>query len=211
MNTFNRVVLVVLLLAVMGVCSLILILPLRTLWTVAQQANALARWLELVRPVVRLPAGILLALIVDLVGILFIVLEVRRPPAKSINVEQASGGEVTLSVASIADQLQVGLSQLPGIMQVKPKVSAKRKGVMVELDARISADAGVPDMAEKMVEKIQHVIEEKMGLNLARPAKVNIEAVRDKAGQRPPAEAPAPVAVASSEPQDKTEGESELP
>lgn len=211
MNTVNRVVLVVLLILAMAVCSLTLVLPIRTMETVARQAGALAGWLELVRPLVRLPVGVLLALIVDLVGILFIVLEVRRPPAKSIRVEQASGGEVTLSVASIADQLQAEISQLSQVIKVEPKVSAKRKGVVVELDARIAAESGVPDIASRIVGVIQRVIEDKMGLKLARPPKVNIEAVRGKAAPRPPSEEHAPVSVRETEPQDGPEGESELP
>jgi uncharacterized alkaline shock family protein YloU len=210
MNTLNRVVVVLLLLFAMVLCSLAFIVPLRTLQTIAQQAGALADMLGRVRPVVRLPVGILLALIVDLVGILFIILEVRRPEVRSINVEQAAGGEVTLSVASIADQLKAELSQLPEIIQAKPKVSAKRKGVVVELDARIAAETEVPDKAERIVETIRRVVEQRMGLKLARPPKVNIEAVRRTSGARVDAvtrrvsDRPAPAPAESSGSQDTT-------
>jgi uncharacterized alkaline shock family protein YloU len=178
MNTFNRVVLVLLLLLVMVLCSLILVVPMQSLEIIGQQAEALADLLSRVRPIARLPIGILLALIIDLVGILLIVLEVRRRESRSIKVEQASGGEVTLSVASIADQLKAELSHLPEVVQAKPKVSAKRKGVVVEVDARIEAEAGVPNKAERIVEVIRRTVEQKMGLKLARPPKVNVETVR---------------------------------
>jgi len=187
MNTFNRVVLVILLLLAMVLCSLMLVVPIRSLQIVSQQAQALADLLARLRTVVRLPAGILLALIVNLIGILLIVLEVRRPAPGGIKVEQASGGEVTLSVASIAEQLKAELNQLPEIVQAKPKVSAKRKGVFVEVDARIAAESGVPNKAERIVEAIRRVVETQMGLKLARPPKVNIEAVRSSAGTRRPA------------------------
>jgi len=192
MNTFNRIVLVLLLLLVMVLCSLTLIVPMESLRIIQQQAGALADLLGRVRYVVRLPVGILLALIVDLIGILLIILEVRRPEAKAISVEQAGGGEVTLSVASIADQLKAELDQLPEVVQAKPKVSAKRKGVVVELDARILAEAGVPNKAERIVETIRRVVEQRMGLKLARPPKVNIETVRRPAeGRRAAQEASA--------------------
>jgi hypothetical protein len=178
MNTFNRMVVVILLLLAMVVCSLALVLPQPTLRTVALQASGWADLLDRVRPVALLPIGILLALIVDLVGILLIILEVRRPAARSISVEQAAGGEVTLSIASIADQLKTEVSQLPDVLQAKPKVSAKRKGVVVEVDARIAADAGLPIKAERIVETVRRVVEQKMGLKLVRPPKVNLEAVR---------------------------------
>jgi uncharacterized alkaline shock family protein YloU len=187
MNTFNRVVLVILLLLAMVLCSLMLVVPLRSLQIVSQQAQALANLLARLRAVVRLPAGILLALIVNLIGILLIVLEVRRSAPSGIKVEQASGGEVTLSLASIAEQLKAELNQLPEIVQAKPKVSAKRKGVFVEVDTRIAAQSGVPNKAERIVEAIRRVVETQMGLKLARPPKVNIEAVRSSAGTRRPA------------------------
>jgi hypothetical protein len=178
MNTFNRVVLVILLLLGMVLCSLALVLPMPTLRTIALQADGLADFLSAIRPVVLLPIGILLALIVDLIGILLIILEVRRPAAKSISVEQAAGGEVTLSIASIADQLKIEVGQLPEVLQAKPRVSARRKGVVVELDAKIAAETGVPNKAERIVETVRRVVEQKMGLKLVRPPKVNIEAVR---------------------------------
>jgi hypothetical protein len=182
MNTFNRVVLVILLLVAIVLCSFVFVVPVPTLRLLAQQASGVADFFARVRPVVRLPIGILLALIVDLVGILLIILEVRRPAPRSISVEQAAGGEVTLSIASIADQLKAEVNQLPEVLQVKPKVSAKRKGVVVELDAKIAAEMGVPGKAERIVETVRRVVEEKMGLKLVGPPKVNIEAVRQAPG-----------------------------
>ncbi len=184
MNTVNRVIIVLLLLLVMAVCSFTLIVPLQTLQIIAQQAEALGDAVARIRSVARLPLGILVATILNLVGILFIVLEVRRPEAKAVTVKQTGGGEVTLSVASIADQLKAELNGLPEVVQAQPKISARRKGVVVEVDARIAADTGVPEKAEKIVEVIRHLVEQRMGLKLARPPKVNIEAVRQAASGR---------------------------
>ncbi|MGD8967486.1 MAG: alkaline shock response membrane anchor protein AmaP [Anaerolineae bacterium] len=189
MNTFNRVVLVILLLVGMVLCSFVLVLPMPTLRAIALQADGLADFLSGIRPVALLPIGILLALIVDLIGVLLIILEVRRPAPQSISIAQAAGGRVTLSVASLADQLKTEVGQLPDVLQVKPRVSAKRSGVVVELDAKIAAEAGVPNKAEGIVETVRRVVEQKMGLKLARPPKVNIEAVR-RVGTATAAEAP---------------------
>jgi len=178
MNTFNRVVLVILLLVGMVLCSLVLVLPLPTLRLIGYYGGGLTGYFERVNPYVLLPIGILLALIVDLIGILLIILEVRRPAATAISVEQAAGGKVMLSIASISDQLKTEVGQLPDVLQVKPRVAPKGSGVLVELDARIAAEAGVPSKAERIVETVRLVVEQKMGLKLVRPPKVNIEAVR---------------------------------
>ena len=210
MNTFNRVVLVILLLAAMVLCSFVFVVPVQALRVLAQQADGVADFFARVRPVVRLPVGILLALIVDLVGILLIVLEVRRPATRSISVEQVSGGEVTLSIASIADQVKAEVNQLPEVLQARPKVTAKRKGVMVALDAKIAAEAGVPGKAEKIVETIRRVVEEKMGLKLAGAPKVNIEAVRQAPGTRvvEPSAAPSEASESESDAASGTESRS---
>jgi hypothetical protein len=191
MNTFNRVVIIILLLLAMAVCSIALVLPVQTSRTIAVQADALAEFLDnRIMPLALQVIGVFLALIVDLVGVLLITLEVRRPTAKSITVQQAAGGQVTLSVASIVEQLKTEVGQLPEVLQAKPRVSAKRNGVVVELDAKIEAETGLPNKAERIVETVRHVVEQKMGLKLIRPPKVNLEAVR-RAGPAPrPARAP---------------------
>lgn len=178
MNTLNRVVLVILLLAVMVLCSFVLVVPVATLRVVGEQAGLLADWVRRIRPVFRLPIGIVLALIVNVIAILLIVLEVRRPARESITVEHGAEGEVTLSIASIADQLKAEINQLPEVLKAKPRVSAKRNGVVVEVDAQIAAQTGVPGKAERIVEAVRRVVEEGMGLKLARPPKINIESIR---------------------------------
>ncbi len=182
MNTLNRVVLVILLLGVMVLCSFVLVVPLPTLRVIGEQAGLLADSVARIRPVVRLPLGILLAVIVNIVAILLIVVEVGKPAPKSISVEHAAGGEVTLSIASVADQLKAEISQLPEVLKAKPKVSAKRKGVAVEIDAQIAAQTGLPGKAERIVETVRRVVEEGMGLKLARPPRVNIETIRQAPG-----------------------------
>jgi len=121
--------------------------------------------------------GILFALTLDVIFVLLIILEVRRPTPKAIRVEQTAGGEVQISVASIADRLKYEVDQLPGVLRTKSKVSAKRGGVVVELDVEMAAGIDVPEKAERIVETARQVMEEKIGLKLARPPKVNLRAV----------------------------------
>jgi len=213
MNTFNRVVLVILVLLAMVLCSLTMVVPMASLQTVSRGAEELADLVARIRPPFRLAAGIFVALILDLIGLLLIVLEVRRPAAKGIRVEQTTGGQVTLSMASIADQVKAELNQLPEVVQVKPKVSAGKKGVLVEVDARIAADEGFPDKADRIVAVIRRVVEDKMGLKLAREPKVNMEALRTGVGAgRTPVEAsptatPAPADTPEWEQEGEDQGE----
>jgi len=173
-NTLNRILIVVLLLVTMVLCSILLVAPRPILNAISRQAAALVDFTNSLKWYVRIPLGILFALALDIILVLFIIVEVRKPRPKSISVEKVSGGEVQVSVASIADQLKYAVDQLPSVLRAKAKVSSKRGGVVVNMDVETSADIRVPEKAEQIVEEARRVIEEKMGLKLSRSPKVNL-------------------------------------
>ena len=177
MNTMNRVVLVILLLVAMVLCTVSLVVPLWVFDAVARQSVALLDYLNRLQWYVRLPLGILFALALDVIFVLLVALEMRRPASKAIRVSKTAGGEVRVGVASITDRLRYEIDQLSSVLRSKPKVVAKRGGVVVELDVETAAGIDVPEKAEQIVETARRVVEEKMGLKLARPPKVNLRAV----------------------------------
>ncbi len=192
MNAVNRIVIVILLLISIVLCSTLLAFPVRSLDAVAQwstaQADSIRQYERLsFQWFVRVGLGVLFALTLDVIFGLLIFFEVRRPKVKTIRVEKGAGGEVQVSVASIADRLQYEIDQLPGVLGVKSKASAKRGGVVLELDVETVSEINVPEQAGQIVEKARQVMEEKMGLKLARPPKVNLRAVpHTGAPSRPP-------------------------
>jgi hypothetical protein len=187
MNAFNRVLLVVLLLIAAPVCTIALVFPLPILQAVGGQVVALVDFLNRLQIYVRVPLGILFALALDIIFILFLVLELRRPAAKAIRVRRVAGGDVLVGVGSIADGIKYEVDQLAGILRTRPKVSGKRGGVILELDVDIAAGMEVPQKAEQIVETVRQVVEERMGLKLARPPKVSLRTVSYPSVARVPA------------------------
>ena len=177
MNTLNRVVIVVLVLLGMVACTATLAFPVRILRAAVRQQAALADYIDSLNLVFRVGACVLIALALDIVFVLLLAVELRRPKTKAIRVEQAAGGVVEVSIGSIADRLKYEVEQLQGVLRSKSQVSGKRRGVLVELDVDIAAGLEVPTKAEQIVETARQVVEEKMGLKLARPPKVNLRAV----------------------------------
>jgi len=175
----------------MVLCNILLIVP-GAIDVVAWQLAALANLFGTFHPWAQVGLGILFALALDIVLILLIILEVRRPKPKAIRVEKAGGGDVQISVASIADRLRYEVDQLPGVLRSKPKVSAKRGGVAVEMDVEMAAGIEVPDKAEQIVEQARQVVEERMGLKLTRSPKVNLRAVPYPKTPKAPARQQAP-------------------
>jgi hypothetical protein len=187
MNVVNRVVIVILLLVAMALCTLVLVMPVPVFEVIEQQSGTLAESLGDLEWYARVLPGVALAFVVNLVLLLLLVLEVRRPSRKAIRVEKTAGGEVQISVASIADRLRYEVDQLPGVLRTRPKVSGKRGGVVVEMDVETAAGINVPEEAEQIMQVARQVVEEGMGLKLARPPRVNLRAVSYPKAQKSPA------------------------
>ncbi len=174
MNALNRIVMVVLLLVAIGLCTLVLVVPVSVLEVVETQAGVMAENLGQQPWYVLLPVGILIALVLDVMFGFFIFLELRRPSRRSIRVEKTDGGEVMITVDSISDRLRYEVDQLPSVLRTKPKVSGKRGGVVVEMDVEMATGIQVPETSTQVLDLARRVVEEDMGLKLAQSPKVNL-------------------------------------
>ncbi len=184
MNKVNRVVIIVALLVIMALCTVTLLFPVRVLNSMAQRLGGLADYIAgLGRPFrdsgwfVRVAVCVLFVLTVDIIGVLLVIAETRWPAPRFIRAEKTTGGEVRVSVSSIAERLKYEIDQIAGVLHCKPKVSARRGGVVVELDVETAAGIDVPANVEQIVETARQVVEEKMGLKLARPPAINLRTV----------------------------------
>ena len=179
MNVLNRIVIVILLLIVMVAGTILFVAPVYVFDWSGAWSGYFSRYFGRAIPysagwVGQKALGILFAVALDIILVLVLILEVRRPKPKTIRVEKTSGGDVLISVASVADRLTYEIDQLEGVLRVKPKISVKRRGVVVMLDVRTVAGIDVPERSERIVETAQAVIEEKLGLKLAQPPKVSL-------------------------------------
>ena len=177
MNTLNRIVVACLLLIGAILCCVLLVGGKWVIPPVAQQLTALAATLESAKWYEAVGVGAGIALVVDIVLILVFILEVRPPKRKFIRAEKAAGGEVQVSIASIAERLKHEVGALPGVLSAKPKVMGRRGGVVVHLEVNIAAGLDVTVQAEQVVETARRVVEEKMGLKMARLPKVHVRTV----------------------------------
>jgi hypothetical protein len=200
MNVVNRVVMVILLLVAMALCTIALIVPVPMLEVIEQQSGLLSDALDGQPVYMLLPIGIALALVLNVAFAFLIFLEVRRSSRRAIRVEKAAGGEVQVSIASIADRVKYESNQLAGVLHTKPRVSGKRNGVVVELDVETSTGISVPEKAGQIVEVTRRAVEDDMGLKLARPPKVNLRVVPYPKGQVAPVETAVPPPVVKPEP-----------
>ncbi len=198
MNTFNRVVIVILLLLLIPLVSFVLIIPHIALVNVGTWLTDLGYTLGQVQPVLRILGGIVLALLFILIALAVIFFEVRPQRKKFIRVQQVNGGLATVSVESVAQQLQYHLDPLPGVLQVKSKIKPHKEEVAVAVDVKVGTGVNVPELAAQCVAVVRDVLTREMGLQVSGEPQVRIE-LASAAGKGAPktggphAAGPAPV------------------
>ncbi len=178
MNVFNRLVMIVLLVVSMIVLPVVLVLvPARPdiVAVIGQQGLS---WLMAIgeqNQLLFIVGGVLSAVLTFIVCGLLLWLELRRPRGKAVRVRKVSGDEAKVTTDSIARRLEYNIDQLSEIISVKPKITAKGKGVHVRLNIETGPEIDVPTKTEEISKVAREVIEERMGLKLAGKLEINIK------------------------------------
>jgi len=190
MNTLNRILVVLAVLVAIPACVAFFIAPVPILHWVGEQARLWADWLLAQPPLLRIAVGVLFALAWFVICVFVLVLELRRPRAKTVRVEKVGGGEVEVSLRTVADRVAYDVDQLPGVVRTRPRVSVRRRGVVVEVEVDMAGAVEVPERASRIVEVVSQAVEERVGVKLAQPPKVRLRAAPVPASpvRRPPSE-----------------------
>lgn len=172
MNVFNRIVVILLLL--FSIPFLLLLIGIVVFpGQAADVISALVGGLRNISTTTRLLLVIasLIALVVDIV---LLWLELRqRVTSQTVRIKQVTDGEAEMSTDSIEGRLAYNIDQLTDVIRVTPRVVGRGKGVDVLLDVETRPDIDVPAKTEEVMNVARQVIEDRMGLELAR-IRVNI-------------------------------------
>jgi hypothetical protein len=173
MNIFNRIVMILLILALLVIITALLLFPdyfIFQLTWIADQLDRVGGNLTLTWRLILI--GI--AVVADLILLFLLVLELRRSKPKAVRVQQIEGGQAEVTVDSIQNRLAFYIDSLEEVVSARPKVEIKGDRVRVAVDVRTAATVAVPAKAREVVEVIRMVITETMGLKLLGEPKVNI-------------------------------------
>jgi len=194
-NTFNRLVTILVIIVVFIVATIGLVAPTSTLRLIKITVDGALDILQRLRPgPIAITFHALLvacAVLLDILLIVLLMLE-RRPQQHAIPVQKVGGGAVSVTAESLAERLQYHLGQLADVIGTKARVALSRRGgVELDLDVRVSADVNIPEKADQILEVARQVVEDKMGLRLARKPRVYIQAAPHPGlSARPPAASP---------------------
>ena len=168
MNAFNRLVVIVLLLVTIIVATIFFVVPKQILTTIESGIDNIYEQLDRFNDLLLLAVGVTLAIVTWIVCLVILYLEIRRPRVRAIKVQKISGGDAVVAVASIAKRVTYHVDQLADVISVKPKISARRGGVDVNMEVEISPEIDIPMKDEEIRQVVTHVVEEQMGLKLGR-------------------------------------------
>lgn len=184
MNTFNRIVFVIVLLALIPLMTVLFVIPHVILSEVGAWATAVGRQLWAADVVVRLGIGVLLAIGFNILALLLVFLEVRPHRRRFIRVENLTGGMATIGIESVVRQLEYRLDPLPEVINVKPEIQAKRNNVQAIVHVDVTTGVNVPQMASRLVEEVKDVLVTELGLHIAGEPEVRINVMAPPAGRR---------------------------
>ncbi|MBN1642452.1 MAG: hypothetical protein JXA09_14550 [Anaerolineae bacterium] len=217
MNLFNKIVVILLILAIMVLIPLALIFPEQAevvLRAAADIIGANVDWLHGLDTGPQIGMRLLLiavGLLVFLGGLVLLIFEfVRFRQRGTVKLKDGSG-EVTTS--GISEHLAYYIDMLPDVAQVKPVVQTSSKGVQVTLNVEIAPGIDALQKSNQIRQTARRVLEDQLGLPVREEIRVVLKpssfpklaagaqmppVIAEAIGEKPAAEAPAAPAVAAA-------------
>jgi len=177
-NTLNRVVIVIVCLALIATLTALFLLPQIVLIAVGQWMLDWGSYIQGIEPWVRLGTGIAIAVVIDIALAIVIILEVRRPRSRFLRVQQVAGGMANISTDSVVELLQHRLEPLAGVIRVTPKIRAKGNRVTAWVDVGVARGTNVPQTANRLIRAIRSVLTKELGLQIAGQPEVQVTVVQ---------------------------------
>lgn len=205
MNVFNRAVLVVLCLILIGGAVAATVLA----WAAPNDSidwlRDAATWLE-DRNTDGTKALITIgAVITGMVALTVLVIELYPRSGTQVQVTDVVVGDAVLSTAAVGQRIEEAVTQVPHVSDVRAEVKAKRKGVLLSLDLHVDPEANLATVTDDACEAARNVLADKVHVALLEPprARIHYRELRlkgRKTGRAAPAVAQAQDTPAEPEP-----------
>lgn len=202
MNLFNRIVVIILLVAIIIGSVAFLLRPNAVLELGAGSIKVLQDQIADNQFFTYLVIG---SAVVIFVMLLLLFLEFRRSQYRIARVQTSGKSDVWLGVPSIAKTIEYRVDELAGVRSVKPRVVSRGEEIEVHIDLDASPDANIISLTEQVTQLCTDIVENQLGLRLR--GKVTLEVTQQPyPGGAPRAEASQPIAETAN----TTNGDSTL-
>ncbi len=171
MNVLNRLIVILLVLAIIVLTAVIVIVPKQSLDLGEQALHALGTYSDAwanYNWALFASGRVIIGGALVLLCLVLLWLELRRPRRKTIRVQRVTGGEAYIAVDSLSQRLAYNIDQLPDVVKVSPRITARSRTVDVDLVLETSPDIDVPMKTEEVLQVTKEVLEDQMGLKLGK-------------------------------------------
>ncbi len=187
MNVFNRILSVLFMLIVAVGGAVALIAPAATLQMAQQLANFGHNLLGELPAGLRLVARIAMAGLFSLFMAVLLWLELRRPQAKSVEVQRAQGGKIKLTTSDIQRRIGESVSAVDGVRSTKVFVDARNKSVAARVEVVTEPGFEPVSKGEEIAESTRAIIEDQLGLKMFAKPHVTVQVGKLAKGIKMPA------------------------
>jgi hypothetical protein len=210
MNAFNRVFVIVALVALLVAGVVTLLSPAFTLSLLQNTANNIRNtfflgFTDIGRVITRVTLAIGWAMIFGFL----LWTQLRRSSSRTIEVARYTGGNaIRISTGAVAEKVQDAVNAVGGVIDAKVKATGRDRAVEIQLDVTATKDTDLVSKAEEIAITTRQVVQDQLGLKLSGKPQVSIRAKEGKPPktknvqrntpaltEAPPAETIAPVAV----------------
>ena len=177
MNVFNKIIVILLLVALLVLSILLALAPIETLRAIQTAAGRAADWargVQLDQPLLFGLGRVALAVLALAVVLPLLWQQVKPRRPKAVRVVTESGSQAAVTTDAVARRLAWHLDQLADVVHVDPTVTSGRNGVNVKLKVQTRAEIDVPMKTDEIVAVAREVVTERMGLQLGK-IEVNID------------------------------------
>lgn len=172
MNTFNRIIMVLAIILALAVVVFIMMRPLQAVDLARvgldrfEQALFDAQFFYIF---LAASGGIALILLI------LLWLELRRRRQDFVQVDIEGGGRAKLSIASVAQNLEYRIAELPGVSNVIPRIKSRGKDLDVIIDLETDPPVNIPTLSAKIVDLCRNILEDQLGVKIHNKVQVNVQ------------------------------------
>ena len=171
MNVFNRIVVVLLLIALLAGAILLALMPAQAVQMMQRGVTSVSNFLSSAENsaywLFILGRVVLVVVALVLIGwLLWRELKPSRP--KTVKLYTESGSKATITTESVERRLAWHIDQLADVITVTPTVTAAGKAVNVSLSVETRPEIDVPMKTDEIVGVVREVVTERMGLQIGK-------------------------------------------
>lgn len=110
--------------------------------------------------------GLIVALVAGVVSLVFLLVETAPRASGMVRLSQVTSGQGMVSQRTVEERLRRDLAAADEVIEVKPSVKAKGKGMELTLDVRLAANANLTAKTEELSQMARTILEGDLGILL---------------------------------------------